>query len=211
MRIEAQGKYMQNILEKAYNTLAGENNMAAAASTNFNKGNIGTQGMGAMKELIGSPLSFLPFQDLNINYGSSSGGEQQLDHEFMPTNNNENLFVEKKRPNPYSTGKSPLMMWNDHDDLGTSSTSCINIISPPFKSDDDDQIQIAPPTILDGGDENDSIIQQVEEKKKFDIASMNKLERPSPSTRATPHQTERNMSPMINTGIMAQGRSSPFG
>lgn len=109
LRIEAQGKYMQSILEKAYNTLAGENNMAAAASTNFNKGNIGTQGMGAMKELIGSPLSFLPFQDLNINYGSSSGGEQQLDHEFMPTNNNENLFVEKKRPNPYSTGKSPLM------------------------------------------------------------------------------------------------------
>ena len=44
------------------------------------------------------------------------------------------------------------------------------------------------------------------DEKKFDPSV--KLERPSP--RKVPLQAER-MSPMINTGTMAQGRSSPFG
>ncbi|KAJ1389215.1 SANT/Myb domain [Sesbania bispinosa] len=206
LRIEAQGKYMQSILEKAYNTLAGENNMATAA-TNI-KGGIGAhQGMiPDMKEFGSPPLNFSSFQDLNLYGGSSSSGDQLDLHQqnmdgFMPTN--ENLFVGKKRPNPY-TGKSPLI-WNDDlrlQDLGTSS-SCQDVT---FKGD---QIQIAPPSMDRSGGDSDPMSEIYDTKpvlqgdqtvgeKKFD-ASM-KLERPSPV------RTDQRMSPMINTG-----RSSPFG
>lgn len=60
LRIEAQGKYMQSILEKAYSTLAGEN--MAVSATNF-KGVIGTQGtpnLSIMKDFV-SPLNYPPF------------------------------------------------------------------------------------------------------------------------------------------------------
>ncbi|KAI9116557.1 hypothetical protein K1719_012724 [Acacia pycnantha] len=141
LRIEAQGKYMQSILEKAYQTLAGEN-MAAA---NNLKGNINIGAAQAIPEIGGvmkdfsSSLSF-PFQELNIYGGGGSGGgcSDQLDHHHLhhmerpqleglmiPNNNNnnnnhnnngENLCLGKKRTSPYSTttttGKSPLI-WND--------------------------------------------------------------------------------------------------
>ncbi|XP_019424602.1 PREDICTED: myb family transcription factor APL-like isoform X5 [Lupinus angustifolius] len=175
LRIEAQGKYMQSILEKAYQTLAGEN--MASAATNM-KGMVPHQGihdMGIMKE-FGSPLNFSSFQDLDI-----FGGDQldlQPNMEKPPLDGfmsiNENLCLGKKRPNPYSgSGKSPLI-WSDDlrlQDLGTAS-SCLGPQDDPFKGG---QIQLAP-------------------------ASMD---------RGT-LQAER-MSPMISTGSMAQGRSSPFG
>ncbi|XP_050215507.1 myb family transcription factor IPN2 isoform X2 [Mercurialis annua] len=88
LRIEAHGKYMQNMLEKAYQTLAGENNMAS----------------GSYKLEVGnSEMGFPPFQDLNIY-----GGEE-LD-------NNESICLGRKRSSPYGagSGKSPLMMWSDH-------------------------------------------------------------------------------------------------
>nr|KYP59103.1 Myb family transcription factor APL [Cajanus cajan] len=197
LRIEAQGKYMQSILEKAYQTLAGEN--MASAATNLKGTMLPHQGipdMGVMKE-FGSPLSFSSFQDLDNIYGGDQIDLQQnmekppLDHGFMPMN--ESLCLGKKRNsnNPYSG--------ND-----------------PFKGD---QIQIAPPGSLDRGTTTDidpmseiydskPVIQgeAVVGEKKFD-ASM-KLERPSP--RRAPLQAER-MSPMISTGTMAQGRGSPFG
>ncbi|XP_061346529.1 myb family transcription factor IPN2 isoform X2 [Gastrolobium bilobum] len=216
LRIEAQGKYMQSILEKAYQTLAGENMTSSA--TNL-KGIVPHQGIheiGVMKE-FGSPLNFSSFQDLDI-YG---GGDQlDLQHNmekptlegFMPIN--ENLCLGKKRPNPYSgSGKSPLI-WSDDlrlQDLGTPS-SCLGPQDDPFKGD---QIHIAP-TSMDRGSDIDSMSEIYDTKpllqgevlgeKKFD-ASM-KLERPSP--RRAPLQAER-MSPMISTGTLAQGRNSPFG
>lgn len=208
LRIEAQGKYMQSILEKAYQTLAGEN--MASAATNL-KG-IGPQtipDMGIMKE-FGSPLGF-SFQDLDL-YGGGGGDQLELQQNmekppldgFMPMNH-DNLCLGKKRPNPYSgnNGKSPLM-WSDDlrlQDLG----SCLQ--DDPFKGDHHHQIQIAPPS-LDRGTEMDpmsEIYDSKPEEKKFD-ASM-KLERPSP--RRAP--LGERMSPMITTGTMAQGRSSPFG
>lgn len=204
---------MQSILEKAYQTLAGEN--MANATTNL-KGIVGTQGildMGLMKEFGSSPLSFSSFQDLDL-YGSGSSGE--LDHlqqnmdkptldGFMPIN--DTLCLGKKRPNPYSgnNGKSPLM-WSDDlrlQDLG----SCLGgPQDDPFKGDN--QIQIAPPSLDDPISEiydTKPLLQG--DEKKFD-GSM-KLERPSPR-RAPPLHAER-MSPMITTGTMAQGRNSPFG
>ncbi|MED6217436.1 Myb transcription factor ipn2, variant 2 [Stylosanthes scabra] len=234
LRIEAQGKYMQSILEKAYQTLAGENMAAAAAATNMKGigggGPHGIPDMGVMKD-YGSPLNFTSFQDLDI-YGGGSGNDQIDLHQnmekatldgsgFIPineglclggNNNNNN----KKRPNPYgnggnnnNTGKSPLI-WSDDlrlQDLGTAS-SCLGD-DPLFKGEQihmdnrgatttheiDPMAEIydtKPSGVLQGGDGDNS-------KSKFD-ASM-KLERPSP----------RRMSPMISTGTMAQGRSSPFG
>ncbi|TKY68552.1 Myb family transcription factor APL [Spatholobus suberectus] len=201
LRIEAQGKYMQSILEKAYHTLAGEN---MATDMKGIGGPQGTPDMGVMKE-CGS-LNFLSFQDLNI-YGS----DDQLDG-FMPTNN-ESLFMGKKRPCPYSgSGKSPLI-WNDDlrlQDLGTAS-SCISPQDDPFKGDH--KVHISPPSM--DSDPMSEIydakpvvrpVQSVGDQKKFD-ASM-KLERPSP--KRSPLQPERT-SPMINASSVAQGRSSPFG
>ncbi|XP_009340543.1 myb family transcription factor IPN2-like [Pyrus x bretschneideri] len=219
LRIEAQGKYMQSILEKACQTLAGENNMAAAAAGSY-KGNIGNQGvnptdMGALKD-FNSSLNFPSFQDLNI-YGGDHLDLQQnldrppLDHSFMPTNDNNICLGSKKRPSPYSgSGKSPLL-WSDDlrlQDLGTAA-SCLGPQDDPFKSSD--SIQIAPPSI-ERGSEIDSISDIYESKpmlqgddKKFDSA--NKLERRSP--RRAPLGSDR-MNPMINCGIR-QGRNSPFG
>ncbi|XP_020223758.1 myb family transcription factor APL isoform X2 [Cajanus cajan] len=225
LRIEAQGKYMQSILEKAYQTLAGEN--MASAATNLKGTMLPHQGipdMGVMKE-FGSPLSFSSFQDLDNIYGGDQIDLQQnmekppLDHGFMPMN--ESLCLGKKRNsnNPYSgSGKSPLI-WSDDlrlQDLGGPASSCLGPQDDPFKGD---QIQIAPPGSLDRGTTTDidpmseiydskPVIQgeAVVGEKKFD-ASM-KLERPSP--RRAPLQAER-MSPMISTGTMAQGRGSPFG
>ncbi|WJX93241.1 Myb transcription factor ipn2, variant 3 [Trifolium repens] len=140
LRIEAQGKYMQNILEKAYHTLAGEN--MAAAATNF-KG-VGTQGIPNMKDFV-SPLNNFPhFQDLNI-CGSDDHDEQLERPTIDGFITNEILFVDQKKirtNNPFNgSGKGPLI-WNDNNndlrlhDLGTTS-SCISPQDVPnFKGDD---------------------------------------------------------------------------
>ncbi|KAJ7949014.1 Myb family transcription factor APL [Quillaja saponaria] len=224
LRIEAQGKYMQSILEKACQTLTGEN----MATGNFKGIGGATQGntldMGVMKD-FGSLLNFPSFQDLNI-YGGDHDDHHQLDLQhnmdrpplvegFMP--NNENICLGKKKPSSYSgSGKSPLM-WNDDlrlQDLGTT-PSCLGPQDDPFKGD---QIQIAPLSMDRSCNDNiDSSISDIYEskpllqgdpmgEKKFD-ASL-KLERPSPLR--APLQAER-MNPMIKTGTMVQGRSSPFG
>ncbi|KAL3614897.1 hypothetical protein CASFOL_040558 [Castilleja foliolosa] len=104
LRIEAQGKYMQTILEKACQTLAGENMAAAAAtSSNYNNKPMGLE-FPAIKDLGPGPgpLNFPSLQDLNI-YGG-------------PHHNNSST-------NPYINninGKSPLI-WAD--DLGTAGPS----------------------------------------------------------------------------------------
>ncbi|XP_021299508.1 myb family transcription factor APL isoform X1 [Herrania umbratica] len=211
LRIEAQGKYMQSILEKACQTLAGEN-MAAGGYKGM--GNQGVPDMGAMKDF--GPLNFPPFQDLNIYGGDQLDLQQNMDRPsldaFMP--NNDNICLGKKRPSPYSgSGKSPLI-WSDElrlQDLGTAA-SCLGPQDDPFKSE---QIQIAPPSI-DRSTDLDPISDIYEAKpvlsgdgigdKKYEASP--KLERPSP--RRAPLQADR-MNPMINSGSVAQGRNSPFG
>ncbi|KAF1866553.1 hypothetical protein Lal_00017936 [Lupinus albus] len=214
LRIEAQGKYMQSILEKAYQTLAGENMASAATNMKCMVPQQSIPDMGVMKE-FGSPLNFSSFQDLDIFGGDQIDLQPNMEKPpldgFMPIN--EDLCLGKKRSNPYiGSGKSPLI-WSDDlrlQDLGTAS-SCLGPQDDPFKGD---QIQLAPSS-MDRGTEIDSMSEMYDDtkpsslhgaEKKFD-ASL-KLERPSP--RRTPIQVER-MSPMISTGSMAQGRSSPFG
>lgn len=136
---------MQTILEKACQTLGGEENMALPART-F-KG-LGNQGGGiipdisaAFKEFGAPPLSFSSFQDLNICGGheqqlelhpQSSMGERSSSFEsFLVTDHN--LSLGKKRPSPYSNGgntngKSPLM-WSDDfrlQELGGATTNLIS-------------------------------------------------------------------------------------
>ncbi|EOY14310.1 Homeodomain-like superfamily protein isoform 2 [Theobroma cacao] len=211
LRIEAQGKYMQSILEKACQTLAGEN-MAAGGYKGM--GNQGVPDMGAMKDF--GPLNFPPFQDLNIYGGDQLDLQQNMDRPsldaFMP--NNDNICLGKKRASPYSgSGKSPLI-WSDElrlQDLGTAA-SCLGPQDDPFKSE---QIQIAPPSI-DRSTDLDPISDIYEAKpvlsgdgmgdKKYEASP--KLERPSP--RRAPLQADR-MNPMINSGSVAQGRNSPYG
>lgn len=218
LRIEAQGKYMQSILEKACQTLASGETVTPA---NF-KGTIGNQAVpdvGTMKDFC-PPLSFPPFQDLNLYGGDQIDHLQQnmdrqssLDHGFMQ--NNDNICLGKKRTSPYNggsgTGKSPLM-WSDDlrlQDLGTA--PCIGPQDDPFKGD---QIQIAPPsTDLDSISdiyETKPVLSgdAVSSEKKFEASSA-KLERPSP--RRTPISAERMNPAMMNTGGMQQGRNSPYG
>ncbi|PIN02107.1 hypothetical protein CDL12_25383 [Handroanthus impetiginosus] len=207
LRIEAQGKYMQAILEKACQTLAGENMAAAAAaaSGSYNKA-MGPE-ISDMKD-FGPAMNFPSLQDLNI-YGPTDQ-QLQLHHHNMERspsidglmpNNNDN-FLSKKRPNPYgnNSGKSPLIWADDlrlQEQLGTAGAagSCL----------DDHQIQIAPLSI-DRGSDIDSVSDMYETKpmlsgdhsigdKKFEA----KMERPSPRRTA------------ISAGGMGQGRSSPFG
>ncbi|XP_062093075.1 myb family transcription factor IPN2 isoform X2 [Humulus lupulus] len=226
LRIEAQGKYMQSILEKACQTLAGEN----MASGSY-KGSIVNQGvhphphphhhhhdMGSTMKDFSSPLGFPSFQDLNI-YGGGDQLDLQQNMErsssmdgFLPNNNsNDTLCLGKKRASPYSgSGKSPLI-WSDDlrlQDLGTAA-SCLGQPDDPFKGD---QIQMALPSSTERGSEIDSLSDIYETKpvisssgdhmgeKKFDGAGT-KLERPSP--RRAPLSDR--MSPMI------QGRNSPYG
>lgn len=211
LRIEAQGKYMQTILEKACQTLAGEN-MASGSYKPI--GNQGVADMGVMKD-FGPALSFPPFQDLNL-YGNDqielpqNNMDRPLLDSFMQ--NNENICLGKKRPNPYSgSGKSPLM-WSDElrlQDLGMAPASCLGSQDhDPFKGD---HIQITPPSSTHELDPIPEIYEAkpvlsgdaMNDQKKFEASP--KLERPSP--RRMP-LTER-MNPMMNAG--AQGRNSQFG
>ncbi|KAI4390188.1 hypothetical protein MLD38_002325 [Melastoma candidum] len=112
LRIEAQGKYMQSMLEKACKTLASENMYKAAANHQHSPPSI----------VVGSDLNFpsTNFQDLNI-YGvdpldlhhnsveevayTSPDGCTQL----------HTCFGKKRPPAPYTatTGKSPFLWSQD--------------------------------------------------------------------------------------------------
>lgn len=179
LRIEAQGKYMQTILEKACQTLAGENLSSSSAAYN----NINNKG------LIGD-FNFPSLQDLSIYGGGGGAADQQqqqlqLHHEQQQSDHG---FVEclaggKKRPNPNpygggggGTSKSPLMMWSSADDLrlqelaGTAAaTSCLGGSS---SSQDDHhhhhQIQIAPHLSLDHRNNNNEHLDSVSSDINYD-------------------------------------------
>ncbi|XP_027909173.1 myb family transcription factor APL-like isoform X2 [Vigna unguiculata] len=203
LRIEAQGKYMQSILEKAYHTLAGENMGTGMKGMGGGQGS--SSDMGVMKEFCS--LNYPSFQDLNL-YGG--GGGENLEG-FMASNT-ESVFEGKKRICSYSgSGKSPLI-WSDDlrlQDLGTTSSCISPEEEDPFKGDHN-KVQISAPSM-----DSDPMSEIYDTKplmvhgesvgnnshKKFE-GSM-KLEKPSPQR--SPLQPERNNSPMINATSMAQG------
>ncbi|KAL3820885.1 hypothetical protein ACJIZ3_006790 [Penstemon smallii] len=218
LRIEAQGKYMQTILEKACQTLAGENmQQQQQASGSYNNNN-NKPDISVIKDFgPPQPINFPSLQDLNI-YGPNNNDQLDLhmDHGF-------DNFLTKKRPNPYNNnnnnnntaGKSPLI-WADDlrlQELGTTTAagSCIVDVV-------DHQIQINT-----GGDHNNNNNSHIdhhslnsdiiyETKPMFNEHSIirennKKLERPSPRRVA-----ERMHHAAISAGgTMSQGRGSPFG
>ncbi|KAL1537156.1 Myb transcription factor ipn2 [Salvia divinorum] len=162
LRIEAHGKYMQTILEKACQTV-----LAGDGSGSYNKA--------AAAPEFGPTVSFPSLQDLNI-YGSSEHLEnlhhQNMERDsFLPAAADN--FLGKKRSVPYtnpSSGKSPLI-WADDlrlQELGPT----------------DDQIG---PLSLDRGSDIDSVSDIYETKpmlsgdhdKKYEA----KMDRPSPPQR----------------------------
>ncbi|KAK4253561.1 hypothetical protein QN277_010217 [Acacia crassicarpa] len=215
LRIEAQGKYMQSILEKAYQTLAGEN-----LKNNINGSHhLHQANMTPPQDFTSSfPLNpnFASFQDqLNV-YG---GGDDQLDHhlhhhQFMPnsSNNTENLCVGMN--NNSNKNKRPLF-WNNedlrlhhHDDhLGTASSSlCLD--TDPFKdvsldritsSSENNYINIDP--ISDMYDTKPLLHHQEDILGDASATDNKKLfERPSPKRAHSLQPADQRMSPMISTG-----------
>ncbi|KAE9458454.1 hypothetical protein C3L33_09623, partial [Rhododendron williamsianum] len=148
LRIEAQGKYMQTILEKACQTLAGENMAAASAtpgggsSNNYNNKQGGGGGgvhllPGDVKD-FGSPLvNFPSIQDLNIYGGSDHDHDDQHhhhvqhnmdkspldDHGFhmMPNTSTHHHESTMNCPPPPAPGKNKRP--NPYGSTGTSSNS----------------------------------------------------------------------------------------
>ncbi|KAF8103104.1 hypothetical protein N665_0188s0060 [Sinapis alba] len=195
LRIEAQGKYMQSILERACQTLAGENMAAAAAVVGGGyKGNLGISSLSAAVGPSTHPLNFPPFQDLNI-YGNTT--EQVVNHHNFHHQNIENhytannaadtnIYLGKKRSNPSFCNdvSKELLLWSDQDqDL---------VGNQP--NDDEHRIQII----------------QMSTHVSSDLDSLSEnncgmlLERLSP--RRSP------LSPMMNpNGGLIQGMNSPFG
>ncbi|EPS63612.1 hypothetical protein M569_11172, partial [Genlisea aurea] len=121
LRIEAQGKYMQSILEKACQTLAGDNIPAAAAAAatggGYNKSAIGEMAS------LNPTMNFQTLQDLNMYSSSNQLDHHHHHHQFHhPPQDNfsagNQTFSGKKRPNPYlnnshSAGKNPLVWPED--------------------------------------------------------------------------------------------------
>ncbi|CAL9241245.1 unnamed protein product [Arabidopsis halleri] len=209
LRIEAQGKYMQSILERACQTLAGENMAAATAAAAVGGGYKGNLGSSSLSGAVGPPphpLSFPPFQDLNI-YGNTT--DQVLDHHNFHHQNIENhftannaadtnIYLGKKRPNPNFGNdlRKGLLMWSDQD----------NDLAANQSIDDEHRIQIQMATHV--STDLDSLSEIYERKSGLSGDEGNNggklLERPSP--RRSP------LSPMMNpNGGLIQGRNSPFG
>ncbi|KAF8412657.1 hypothetical protein HHK36_000625 [Tetracentron sinense] len=212
LRIEAQGKYMQTILEKACETLSGEN-MASASY----KGD-GSQGiveMEAMKD-FGTPVNFPCLQDLHI-YGEQIDMQQLTDRSsldgFLPTN--DSVCLGKKRPSLHGGSSKNPFIWLSDDfrlqELGNMA-ACLGSQEDSFKGE---HLQIPPSTINSTGSDLDSLSDVYETKpiltgdamgeKKFEAS---KLERPSPRRASLP--VER-VNPAIKGAALSQGRNLPYG
>lgn len=70
VRIEAQGKYMQTILEKACQTLAGDQSMAVAAAAGYNNNN---------NKMVGTTSGIGMNMNMSININASTSSSGHLD------------------------------------------------------------------------------------------------------------------------------------
>ncbi|XP_052141909.1 myb family transcription factor IPN2 isoform X2 [Oryza glaberrima] len=194
MRIEAQGKYMQSILEKAYQTLAAGDVAAAVAC-----GPAGYKSLGNHQAAVLDVCSmgFPSLQDLHM-YGGAGGGHLDLQQQQPPASTMESFFAcgdgggslgktAAKTRHYGGAGKSPMMWGVDDDDDDDPAGKC--------GGGGHHQLQMAPPPMMDGGiDVMDSLAADVYETKPimsgdstgskgggYDVAAAaSKLERPSP-------------------------------
>jgi len=205
---------MQNILEKARQTLSGDTNIAA--SSNYkgqNPPNLIPDHhlLGAIKDFAATPppMNFPSLQDLNIY-----GGDQSLNLENLIQANDSSLCLGKKRPNPFNVdnnsnnsnnsnnnGKSPLI-WLD--DLGPPGP-CLGVGPDDDEEPIKEDIQIAPDTSHCPNDQIDSIFEIYESKSLFsrDTIGEKKYERSPQLDRPSPRRAP--------LAVVAQGRNSPYG
>lgn len=217
---------MQSILEKACQTLAGENMaasggykaaMGAIPNSNQQGGGVGVGvgvGIGDMGGGIkdfGSPLGFPSFQDLNLYGGDQLDLQQNVDG-FMP-HSDSLLCLGKKKPRAptnYGGGGSGKGALEWPDDLRLQDIG----MAPPSQEDDFkgiggalverdhlEEMYEAKPVVSDEGG-------GMGEHKKYDInnnASL-KLQRPSP--RRAPLSADRANQPLTSA---PQPTLSPFG
>ncbi|URD74238.1 MYB family transcription factor [Musa troglodytarum] len=166
MRIEAHGKYMQSILERACQTLAAESMVSGGYK---GQGSRGVPDMGAVKEM-GSTVSFPSLQDLHLYGGDQLEMQHQMERpldELFPTDDS---IMSKKRSNPYhSNGKGPLF-WADDlrlQELGSTAACIASQEEPPSKSE---QLQIAS-SVIDTGIDADSMANVYEAKPVLSMDS----------------------------------------
>jgi hypothetical protein len=196
MRIEAQGKYMQSILEKAYQTLA-SGDVAACPAGYKSLGNQAILDVCSLKD-IGPSMGFASLQDLHMYGGGHLELHEQMERPMEAFFANCDIgSLGKKRPNnPYAAGKSPMMWGDDEQGKGI------------------DQLQMAPPMMDAGIDVMDSIADVYGDVKPMMSGDSTgskgcfdgKLERPSPRR---PHMgNERMGSPSV---IGGQTRNLSYG
>ncbi|XP_074563601.1 myb family transcription factor IPN2-like [Curcuma longa] len=219
MRIEAHGKYMQSILDRACKALAAESMVNSGGS--FKGPAMATDSqLGAPIKELSSSMSFPSLQDLHL-YGSGDQlDHHNLDHSFnfSPNSSAESIILGKsKRHSPCINvnvnGRSPLLGWGGA--LGPSS------VDQEPSSKCDQLLHMALPVIEAGIEVNpmanvyetkpmlslDGTLTAADEKK-YDGSSSSALkhDRPSPQRRA-PLGMEM-ISPMM---AMPQARNLSYG
>jgi len=140
MRVEAQGKYMQSIVEKAYQALGSSD----CATWPAGYRSLGSQ---AVLDIGTSSTSFSSVQDLQCFYGGSSHMDQLLHQMERPMDGfltlGESCFIgsadNKKGPNHCSSsGKSSMTMWASEEQQQQQAKS------------GNDQLQMGSSTRMDG-------------------------------------------------------------
>ncbi|RZR84996.1 hypothetical protein BHM03_00011917, partial [Ensete ventricosum] len=193
LRIEAHGKYMQSILERACQTLEAESLVSGSYKGH---GDQGVADMGAIKEM-GSPMSFPSLQDLHLCGGDQLDLQPQVDGPldgFYPINDS---ILGKKR-----------MIWADDlrlQELGSTSACVGPKEEPCCKSE---QLQIVP-SVIDAAISADPMANVYEGKPVLSMERPGekqyegsfKLDRPSPRRASLPMER---INPMMAGGGLPQ-------
>ncbi|KAF0904886.1 hypothetical protein E2562_038611 [Oryza meyeriana var. granulata] len=193
IRVEAQGKYMQSILEKAYQALSSGDCATWPA---------GYKSLGNQAVLdIGGSMSFPSLQDLQLYGGSHLDLQQQMERpmdSFLAFNEISCIgSVGKKSPSHYSsTGKSP-MVWPGADEQAKISSDQLQMAVTSSTMMEAGRINVMDAITLSGGDSMGS--------KGFDGQSSKLDMRSSPQQ--TPVGNERISSPIVG----AKARNISYG
>ncbi|KAJ1278113.1 hypothetical protein BS78_04G054300 [Paspalum vaginatum] len=172
MRIEAQSKYMQSIMEKACQTLASGDDAACPPAVYKSLGNQAAMLDVCSLKDMGPSMGFPSLQDLHIYGGGHLDLQQQMERPMESFFDIGSLGKKLRAPNPYAAGKSPMLWGDDEHGKGI------------------DQLQMAPPMMDAAGlDVMDSIADVYGDTKPMMTMSDDsagskgfdcKLERPSP-------------------------------
>ncbi|XP_076928746.1 myb family transcription factor APL-like [Bidens hawaiensis] len=214
LRIEAQGKYMQSILEKACQTLAGDQSMAAAAAGGvYNNNGIGILNMNINASTSSTRLVDQPPPD-------HRGSAMLFRGDYVPSAN----FPSFRELNLYGTSPSP-----SPPALGTAGGTGAPRKSPLMWTDNDDHHRLS--SSEGGGDLDSTVPNHIFETKPLTLASSHnidhhlgvgsadhqiKLERTLPrrpplSSNSSMDNMKGTLSTNGNSNMSPQGRSSSFG